>query len=365
MKVLVISNMYPSAEQPAFGIFVERIAEQLAENGASVDRVVRFDRGNKVIGYLSFYLKSFLAVLFSRHDLVYLHFPSHSYLGAALALLVRDLPLVTHVHGADVAPDKAGRAREKLIRWVTGHCLRRSTMVIAPSRYFAALVASIFPDVRKKLQVSPSGGVDVRRLRYQVPTTGAKLRFLFLGRLINGKGVHLMIEAAELLEQDDPGLEFELVFAGDGPERGNLERGAGGLAQASAQFLGGIDPHAVAATIAACDVLVFPSHRKGESLGLVALEAMSCGRPVIAARNGAMEEIINDREQGWLFAAGDAQQLAAAMRLALQADQEQIQRMSLAARARAELYSGDVVGRALAMLFRNVIGGRRADADVD
>ena len=110
MRVLVVSNMYPSADSPAFGVFVKRITEQKVQAGLQVQLVARQgDKGNKLLSYLGFYWRAFWAVIFSRHDVVYLHFATHSYPPVGLALLFRSLPLVVHVHGADVVPENPAK----------------------------------------------------------------------------------------------------------------------------------------------------------------------------------------------------------------------------------------------------------------
>jgi len=355
VKALVISNMYPSAARPSFGVFVQRITNQMESNGVTVDRTVRVEGGNKIASYASFYLKSFFSVLFSTHDFIYLHFPSHSYPGVWLALSLRNIPLVVNLHGADVAPDRTGSLRRQLVRIVTGMSLRRAALVVVPSPYFRELVASEFPQVSKKIEVSPSGGVDTTTLSYKPLQTSGYRSFLFLGRLIKGKGPHLVIEAAKLLEQSRPDLSYNLVFAGEGPERASLEEQARTLTQARIKFLGNVSPADVPSTIGTCHALVFPSYRKGESLGLVALEAMACGRPVIAAKSGAMDGIIDDSSVGWLFNPNDSRELAHAMQSLLDSSSKDLEAMSLAARKAAEKYSGNLVGERLVSLLRKTI----------
>ncbi|MDZ5841073.1 glycosyltransferase [Stenotrophomonas maltophilia] len=356
MRALVISNMFPSPESPASGVFVRRISEQMMDHGISVQHVVKGNGSSKIASYFKFYFLSFWASLISRHDLIYLHFPSHAFPAVWLALALRNVPLIVHVHGADVAPDRPGRLRQALVRFMTARALRRASLVIAPSPYFQSLVSSEFPWCAEKIRVSPSGGVDTQFLKYVPVRYRARRRVLFLGRLIRGKGAHLLMDAAGLLNKTHPELAYELVFAGDGPERSSLEDQASSLSGTQIAFLGQVPPEKVPSVIADCDVLVFPSYRRGESLGLVALEAMACGKPVVAALNGAMDGIIDHGLNGYLFSPNRPDELAEALRSLICMDHDRLTIMSQLARTRAEQYSSGAVGAQLSdLLHRHII----------
>lgn len=364
VRALVISNMYPSAESPATGVFVKRISEQMVSHGIAVEHVVKGNGRSKVAGYLKFYFSSFWASLISRHDLIYLHFPSHSFPAVWLALAVRNVPLVVHVHGADVAPDRPGRLRQALVRFMTSKALQRAALVIAPSPYFLALVSSEFPRTSGKIRVSPSGGVDTYFVKYVPVKSRPRRRVLFLGRLIRGKGAHLLIDAARLLQKTHPELAYDLVFAGEGPEMNFLKEQADSLVGIQSTFLGQIAPEKVPSVIADCDVLVFPSYRRGESLGLVALEAMACGKPVVAALNGAMDGIIDHEVNGYLFSPNQPGELADALLSLISMDHDRLAIMSRLARTRAEEYSSSTVGAQHSTLLHRLITERESGGHV-
>lgn len=355
VNILVISNMYPSRENPSLGVFVERISRQMERSGLSVSVVSKGTGYSKLIEYVKFYFRSFFMVLFSSYDVVYVHFPSHSFPAVGLALILRRAMLITHVHGADVVPDRGGGMRSKVVRLFTGWSLRRSSAVIAPSKYFSELTQSIFPAAKGKVRISPSGGVDTEFFEYSKPSKRARRKLLFLGRLMRGKGVYLVIDAALELQRRRPELRYDLDFAGEGSELENMMELAKSLTSAVPTFIGRVDPSSVPSVMAKCDAFLFPSYRRGESLGLVALEAMAAGRPVIAARSGAMEEIVTDQENGWLFQPNDVQALAAAMEAALDTPDNKLLLMSVAARKLSEEYSSDRVGGNLVKIIHEFI----------
>src|SRR5712664_1723052 len=138
---------------------------------------------------------------------------------------------------------------------------------------------------------------------------------LFVGRLVERKGVAHLIEAIARLGPTGPPLEI----VGEGPERPALEALAHRLGVAQqVMFRGKVAPHELQASYARAAVCVLPSvlDARGdtEGLGVVLLEAMNHGTPVIASRVGGIPDIVEDGVSGLLVAPGDADALAAAVR---------------------------------------------------
>lgn len=131
--------------------------------------------------------------------------------------------------------------------------------------------------------------------------------------LQKGKGVHVAIEAVNILRER--GYLVHLLIAGHVPRCGDIQYRdrlnemvqVSGL-QDQVHFLGWrTDLPAIMVT---CDVLLVPSIAGWESFGMVAAEAMALGKPVIASRIGGLPEVVQDGRVGYLFEAGDANQLA-------------------------------------------------------
>src|SRR5207253_5213547 len=140
---------------------------------------------------------------------------------------------------------------------------------------------------------------------------------LFVGRLVERKGVAHLIEAIARLGGGEAAPRLEIV--GDGPERPGLEALARRLGVAQrVVFRGKIPPDELQATYARAAVCVLPSvlDTRGdtEGLGVVLLEAMNHGTPVIASRVGGIPDIVEDGVSGLLVPPGDAVALAAAVR---------------------------------------------------
>jgi rhamnosyl/mannosyltransferase len=153
---------------------------------------------------------------------------------------------------------------------------------------------------------------------------------LFVGRLVPYKGVDVLIRAL-------PGLDVAAVIIGDGPLRPRLEETAHRRAVSGRTFfLGSIDDQAVAAWYDACDMFVLPSVTRAEAFGLVQLEAMARGKPVISTRlDSGVPWVNQDGVTGLTVPPRDADALRSAMQRLLEDDGLRA-RMGRAARARYE-----------------------------
>lgn len=149
-----------------------------------------------------------------------------------------------------------------------------------------------------------------------------------VGRLTEQKGWRYLIEAFKQIQAKVP--KAHLVFAGDGPARAELETQAAGLGQA-AHFLGWrTDAYNL---MADCDVLAVPSLWEG--FGLVTLEAMALGKPIVASQVSALPEIVMDGQTGLLVPPAKAEPLAAALTRLL-SNPNQAREMGQRGRARLE-----------------------------
>src|SRR5690606_37841600 len=133
---------------------------------------------------------------------------------------------------------------------------------------------------------------------------------LAMGRLVPEKGFHVLLDAFRLVLERTP--KAKLVLAGEGPQRKALEEQAERLGIAQHVYFKGFATDPVRNRLLhVADVAVFPSLY--EPFGIVALEAMSVGPPVVAARSGGLAEVVEHGETGFLVPPGDAGALADAL----------------------------------------------------
>ena len=260
----------------------------------------------------------------------------------AIALAGSDVPFVYRQISDSLfwAPTRARRIRARL-------GLRRADGVVALWQGASEVLTSHFGVPASKLEVIPNGVPPQRfPLADSAERPGARQRFdlapdvataLYVGALAPEKGVDSLVEAA----RHSPGLQ--LLIAGDGPARQDLERQVAREGAAERVRFAGFLSDAKSA-YAAADVVVLPS-RGGDSMPAVLIEAGLTGLPAIATPVQGIPDIVQDGVTGRLVPIGDAEALATALNAVL-VDKEAARGMGLAARQHClERFSIDVIAR--------------------
>jgi glycosyltransferase involved in cell wall biosynthesis len=271
VRILLVSQMYPGPDDPDLGVFVEQLEHAIRERGHDVDRAVLDRRAGGKKRFLELRRRVRSA---RTPDVVWAHFLVPTGLIAAQV----DAPLVVTAHGRDVRnigaiPGVAG---------LTRRVVRRASTVIAVSDYLRRELESKVPDARGKTEVVDSG-VDLERFSVSARANEDGREgpsFVCVGSLSERKNVVRLADAFSRLDGGN------LTFVGDGPLRSRLE----GRPRIRAT---GRVPHAeVPGYIAAADVVCAPSLI--EPFGQAILEAMACGRTVVATRIGGPPEFVPD-----------------------------------------------------------------------
>lgn len=170
-------------------------------------------------------------------------------------------------------------------------------------------------------------------------------RVLFVGRLARDKGVFDLIAAIRLARAD---RDARLVIAGPDYGAGDLPRESG------IHHVGALDREMLVAAYRHCDLLALPSYHEG--FGIVLLEAMAAGIPVVAYDNSSMPELCRDGENGKLAPTGSVEELASAIR-AILADGDLARRFGERGRAIAfaEFSRNKMIDKALGF-YRDALG---------
>jgi glycosyltransferase involved in cell wall biosynthesis len=207
---------------------------------------------------------------------------------------------------------------------------RRAACVVACNRD----VAREFEGSGARLTVVPHG-VDLQRFAPRREPSPSTFTMLAVGRLVEKKGFHVLVDAASRLE-----FPWHLRIVGDGPERERLasQARAAGVSECIT-FCGPLTHDWLPLEYARADVVVVPSVRDaaGDRDGLpnVVLEAMATGAAVVATDAGAIESVVRDSLTGLVVPAGDAGALTRAL-VVLAASPDTRQRLGVAARAAVE-----------------------------
>ena len=266
VRILLVSQMYPGPDAPDLGTFVAQVERELVARGHVVERAVLDTRAGGKARYLRLAYDTLRA---TRPDVVYAHFLVPSGLIAALA---GRAPLVVTAHGRDVRNIGAIPGIAAATRLVVG----RAATVVCVSDYLRQELETKLPEARGKTAVV-SSGVDLEQFAVTAPPEGPA-RYLCVGALQERKNVVRLAEAFARLG------EGTLTYAGDGPLRGALEGRAG------VRLAGRVPHDEVAGLLAGSHVLCQPSLI--EPLGQALLEAMACGRSVVATRIGGPPEFV-------------------------------------------------------------------------
>jgi phosphatidylinositol alpha-mannosyltransferase len=225
---------------------------------------------------------------------------------------------------------------------------RRLSARIAVSEAAETFVASRFPD--DGLRLIPNG-VDTRLFARAEP---ARLpegrRILFVNRLEPRKGFRVMVEAFHRLTSTHPNLV--LVVAGDGPERDAI-RHLPYAVREQVIMLGNVPHDRLPSLHAASEVFCAPATGR-ESFGIVLVEALSSGLPVVASDIPGYREVVRDGVTALLTPPGDPGAVADAIALVL-TDEDLSKRLSDAGREAARHYSWDAVVGDIEAVYRAVV----------
>jgi len=267
LRILLVSQLYPGPADPDLGVFVAQLEHALRERGHELDLAVLDRRGGGKRRYLELARRVRAA---PTPDVVWAHF----LVPAGLIASKVAAPLVVTAHGRDVRNVGAVPGVAHLTRTV----VRRASTVIAVSDYLRRELEERVPEARGKVEVVDSG-VDLERFDAVEPTLALERpAFVHVGSLTERKNVVRLADAFAALGRGS------LTFVGDGPLRGRLEGRPG------VRVVGRVPHDTVPGYLASADVVCGPALI--EPFGQALLEALACGRNVVATRVGGPPEFV-------------------------------------------------------------------------
>jgi len=294
-------------------------------------------------------------------DLLHLHVPNISALSALLLPSARRRPWIVHWH-ADIPVDAHRRTLRVAYRayrpWEQA-LLARADAIIATSQPYLDSSAALAP-WRDKVRVVPLGIADAhtgKRDSASWPMSG--LRILAVGRLSHYKGFDVLLRALAQVP------EASLILVGDGECANDLRSLALELQLTErVKFAGFVTDEILATLYSSADLLCLPSLERSEAFGVVLLEAMRAGLPVIASgvRGSGIGYVVRDGATGLLVPPGNVDLLAQALH-ALRDDPARRQRMGSAGRQRwREEFTLNRATERMLALYRDVLQAARGKA---
>lgn len=263
---------------------------------------------------------------------------------ALLSRLVHRRPVVVTLHGSDIFQVTRHWLGQKL----TVQILKRCAGIIAVSQALANATTTAVGVAPEAIRVIPDG-VDVSQ--FKPGSDHREPLILYVGSLIKRKGVIYLLQAMAKIVTDYPAVT--LIIVGDGPERPALEQLAQTLNLTGKVIFTGLLPSAqVREWLQRARLFVLPSVEEG--LGVVLLEALACGTPIVASRVGGIPEVVTP-PVGRLVPPANATALAQAIDHLLGHDQTW-QMMSQHARLRAETcYDWTRIGQQLIQIYEETL----------
>ena len=362
-EVHVVSWTYPGApaRERVGGVEVHRVGDPGLEAPDFLSQVLHFN----------FSLLEEAVRAWNRagpFDLVH----AHDWLVAHAARTLKHtyrVPLLATIHATEHGRNRGIHTpMQRYIHQVEWWLTYEAWRVITCSRFMRDEVQGLFSLPGDKMDVIPNGveaerftgppGPGAQAVRRRFARDEEKLVF-FIGRMVHEKGAHLLVEAAPEVAYRYPAAR--LVLAGGGPALEGLRARAGELGLAERVFLPGpIDDETRDALYRLADVAAFPSLY--EPFGIVALEAMAAGTPVVVADTGGLSEVVDHGLNGIKVSPGDPHSLAEGI---LQLLQQEDYARELAARALERVtsrYTWDRVAGATLEVYRRVLAEHRDSA---
>jgi glycosyltransferase involved in cell wall biosynthesis len=388
MRVLFLAHSFPRYPGDAAGSFLLRLARALQDigiavhvvapaaegyaatdsfEGVGVERFRYAPRRYESLAYtgnmasdvrsswsarlamLGFLGSEFVSAVRARRqvqpDLVHAHWWFPGGLVGTWVAALSGVPLITTFHGSDVRLARSVAAARPPLRAVT----KKSAATTTVSRWLADELKALVPSATPAVAPMP---VDTQL--FEPGGQRARDTILFVGRLNAQKGIEHLIAALPRMR-----APATLDVVGDGGGREAMQRLAGELGVADRiRWRGSLRQPELVPLYQSAGAVAVPSIDEG--LGLVAVEAMLCGAPVVASRSGGLTDVVRHDATGLLVPPGDASALAAALDDVLE-HPEKGRALAEAGRMHAlASFAPESAARRYATIYRDALGAEHA-----
>lgn len=376
MKIGVVTSAYPEFTDDPHGIFVHRLMKKIKELGHDVHVIAPHTGGktrytmdgvhvekfhyfyphkleklcgragmvdNVKEGFLvKFQVLTFLFFnliyslwKFKDKDIIHVQWPIPNGLGGLFLDKIYGIPYINTVHGEEIYLSKRYNTLFAL-KWIVNNSNKTITNSSATKNM--CLDCGI---ENEKLEIIPFG-VDIDFFRpLKLPKQDDVFQILSVGYLIERKGFEYLIKAIKKILEKHPHVKLDIV--GTGPLENKLKNMILELELSDeVQILQNVSDDELLSLYNQADLFVLPSIRDSqgntEGLGVVLIEAMACGLPVIGSNIGGIPDIIKDRESGLLFNEKDIDDLSLKI-LSVIEDEELKNRLSINGSKRAQQFT--------------------------
>lgn len=289
MKILIISNMYPSEQKPYAGIFVKNQYEALLQNIGKNDSIHIFAMQRTFtssIGSILKYFKAFFQFIphyFKKYDVLHLHFffPLIILLYLYKMIYPKTKVIVTF-HGSDITTHINGGLNQKICRFF-------SKCIDVP----IAVGEDLAKEITRKLQFNVkeiiSAGIDEKV--FYLENLKKEYDFIFVGSFLEVKGFDILINAIKKTHKSN--IRFCLVGSG------KLEYLLSEIENFNITLIKNINQNKIRSLYNKSRFLILPS--RNDAFGLVVTEGMFCGLPAIVSSQGGVKLQVNDNVNGFII----------------------------------------------------------------
>ena len=369
-------------------VYVRELTRALGESGITVDIFTREHPGSRqmiewispnvrvvhlpggpveaAVGELYEHLPSFLEEMMSfcreegaEYDVVHSHYWLSGWLGQRMAGKLGIPHVVTfHTLALIKMQSRAGEVEPAEREVVERETMLSADRIVAFSGHERDAMAGLYGADPGKVRLAPCGvdldrfrPMDQKEVRRQLGLNGEKL-LLYVGRVEPLKGLDLLVETAAQMEAGDEGVRM-MVVGGGGPGEPETDR-VRRLAEDRQvddliEFVGRVDQEQLPLYYNAADVCLVPSYY--ESFGLVALESMACGTPVVASRVGGLPTLVHHGHTGYLKPWRCPEAFANSVEMIISSERLQ-ESLGQAARRRAEMMGWESVAAMISAEYR-------------
>jgi len=290
MKILIISNMYPSKQKPYAGIFVKNQYESLLQNKGKNDIINIFAMQRTFtssIGSVLKYAKAFFQFIpyyFKKYDVLHLHFFFPLIILLYLyKIIYPKTKVVVTFHGSDITLHINGGLNQKIFKFL-------SKCIDVPIAVGEDLANEITNKLELKVKEIISAGVnqDV----FKPLQLNKRYDFIFVGSFIKRKGLDLLLKAIEII--DDKKIRYCIVGSGE------LEQDVINVQKNNTiTLLKNQSQQQLCELYNQSKYFILPS--RDEPFGLVATESIFCSTPAIVSNIGGLKSQVKDNENGFLI----------------------------------------------------------------
>ena len=353
MKILVLTDMFPSKEEPASGVFVYELSKavsyknevvvihprlwdpfsrksckekqnyHLHMNGMEIYRPKLFilPKGDRLFFRAFAFLIAALPLLrklrkIFRFELIHAHMAGHAGFAAVLLGMLFGKPVIVTAHGSDIHSFPG----YFFLKRMTLFTLKRAHKIVAVSQSLkdSILKMDVFPGkisvIRNGVNHKEFFPFDKTNARERLGLPINKKLILFIGNLLPVKGIDSLLRAFAGMGKKD---QIGLIIIGKGESERELKTLTKELyIDTQVHFVGSRKHDEIPVWLNACDVLCLPSLREG--FPTVVVEAFACGRPVVATKVGGIPEAIVDDTLGIVVEPYNEKALASALNKVLE-----------------------------------------------